>query len=631
MKEIIVTKEDKCVGCNKCIAKCPISLANIAYLKDNENKVKVDQDKCIHCGQCIDVCDHEARDYNDDTEQFIKDLKQGKRITVIAAPAIYCNFTNYTNLFGYLSQLGVKGFYDVSYGADITTWAYLKAIKEYNLTSIIAQPCPAIVNYIQKFRPSLIKNLAPVHSPMMCMAIYLKKHLNINNDIAFLSPCIGKIDEINDSNTHGIIKYNVTYKKLKQYIDDNKINLFQYTQKDFDNISGIGVVFSRTGGLKENVHYHNQNVFVRQIEGQEHFKHYLDEYDQRVLTNKPVPQLVDILNCLYGCNLGTGTCKDKSLDDIDIQFNEIKKEKQQQQEKGLFKKQYDLFKKFDKELKLNDFKRNYNNHQIQQHTLNQKELNDIYNKLHKEKLEDRKINCFACGYGNCEKFAEAVSLNINHLGNCIDYNKKEVTIEKEHIEEKHRETTLALEKVEIMNKQQIEQTSNLNNHVNNVSTAINEVAVGSMENAKSVENISSEIYTVTNDVTGLKESVEDIRIKVNEFIKASDEIVAISSQTNLLSLNAQIEAARAGEHGRGFAVVAEEVKKLAEQTKEVTNSTKKHEEQILQQINAILNIANNLEGKMNLVSSEAINISATVEEVTAKCQEIADTMNNLKK
>lgn len=75
--EVITIQEERCTGCNKCIANCPVQYANIAYKVNGENKVKVNQSRCIHCGQCIEVCDPKARDYYDDTASFLNDLKKG--------------------------------------------------------------------------------------------------------------------------------------------------------------------------------------------------------------------------------------------------------------------------------------------------------------------------------------------------------------------------------------------------------------------------------------------------------------------------------------------------------------------------------------------------------------------------
>ncbi|MHB8064700.1 MAG: methyl-accepting chemotaxis protein [Ruminiclostridium sp.] len=83
-------------------------------------------------------------------------------------------------------------------------------------------------------------------------------------------------------------------------------------------------------------------------------------------------------------------------------------------------------------------------------------------------------------------------------------------------------------------------------------------------NIKSVQ-VSDTTNKVSTNISELSNSMKEIQ-------KILKIMIGISEQTNLLSLNANIEAARAGEAGRGFAVVANEVKKLAEQSKEFTSN-----------------------------------------------------------
>lgn len=80
------------------------------------------------------------------------------------------------------------------------------------------------------------------------------------------------------------------------------------------------------GGLKENVYWFcGEEVFIRQIEGEKHAYHFLEEYKKRVLTGKELPFMIDALNCSQGCIYGTGIEQEKAeTDDILYALQAIK-------------------------------------------------------------------------------------------------------------------------------------------------------------------------------------------------------------------------------------------------------------------------------------------------------------------
>lgn len=630
-KSPITVSKEKCIGCNKCIRTCPILGANVTITEGGMSKVYIDEEKCIGCGECVKVCKHGARDFIDSTGEFFKDLKDGKKIAVIAAPSIVVNIKNYKKFFGYLKFLGVSIIYDVSFGADITTWAYLKVMKENNISSLISQPCPIVVNYVEKYKPELIKYLAPIHSPMMCTAVYLKKYKNIQEDIAFLSPCIGKLIEINDMNTGGYVRYNVTYKKILDYLKDNNVNLNNYDEVGFDNVpASLGSVYSLPGGLKANVKARNEEIHVLQVEGHKDAIEYLNKYSDRVKANKFLPNLMDILNCKNGCNIGTASLDNLTEYDIQYRFHNMKVEKLKEKS-SLFKKKIKAIDEyFDKNLNLNDFVRNYSVQKVKKIIEpTEKDYENIFNEMMKTTTLGREFNCSACGYGTCKEMAKMIFNGINTKENCIYYVKKKINMEYDELEEKNEKIKNSVNQVTMLADERQRKSDKIINFANTLLTAMNEVSKGNEESASAIQDIVEELKSIMNISSQLKENIHQIDKKVDKFTDSSNSIVAISEQTNLLSLNAAIEAARASEHGKGFAVVADEVKKLAEQSKTTAQSTKKEEDEMTQSILKVTEIADSLQSKMDNINNDILTISETIQEISAKSQEIVSGSERL--
>lgn len=137
------------------------------------------------------------------------------------------------------------------------------------------------------------------------------------------------------------------------------------------------------------------------------------------------------------------------------------------------------------------------------------------------------------------------------------------------------------------------------------------------------------------DVT-LNASIEDSR-QIEKIGNLTADILGIASKTNLLALNASIEAARAGEAGKGFAVVAEEIRQLADSSKETAGNIQQISESVVAAVMTLAENAGNLVKFINdrvmpdyeileRTGEQYLNDSITVDQMMS---EMRDSMENI--
>ena len=630
---VIEIDEEKCINCYACIAACPVKYC----MNGSGEKLIVNHDQCIGCGNCIAACHHDARLPVDDIERFFADLKQGQKIIAIAAPAVASVFPgdNYLRLNGWLKSLGVASMLDVSFGAELTVFSYVKYIKGKKTKTVIAQPCPAIVSYIEIYYPNLLPYLAPADSPMLHSLKMIREYYPKYNNykIAVISPCIAKKREFEET---GFGDYNITMLALKKYIEREHIGLSGFPAVEYEGARAErAVTFSAPGGLLDTAERFVPGIRrnTRKIEGVHTIYPYLKDIAHNV-DNPDIefPMLIDCLNCEFGCNGGPGTGNaHKSLDELETPVRRrsaaMEKKINPAKLKILYKKYHQTLSRY---WKPGLYRRTYQNHS-ENYTLqrpNETQLKEVFKKM-KKFTDDDLYDCPSCGYGSCKSMATAIFNKLNKPDNCAHYTLQLLEEEKKttvYINKQLKEhISRALAVIESI----VHLVENLNSSINMQAEAVDhssQVTGDMLGSIKGTSDISRQkrdsVKKLIEDAAKVQEAMKEtiqafhsISESVDGIASAIKIISSIAASTNLLSINAAIEAVHAGEAGRGFAVVADEIRSLSESTRENSRDISQTLSNIISGINTTAKRSEDAGDLINGISDEINDFAGTMTEL----------------
>jgi len=413
--KIILTSKARCRDCYRCLRACPVKA-----IKMKGGQAYVEESRCVLCGTCVRECPQKAKSIRSDTERAAGYIKDGFYTAVSLAPSFAAIYSDWRlkRIVSALRRLVFNYIAETAIGAQITAELTAALCGERNKT-LIASACPAVVNYIEKYRQEMIPALAGVVSPMIAHAKAIiaklsKEKKREEYKIIFIGPCAAKKKEAEREEFAGFIDAAITFDELDEWLERENINLNECEESDFDEISpNRARLFPLEGGLIKTAALETDMLDseILAISGFDEIENALEVLNSNSGLDSKI-KIIEPLFCVKGCINGPGA---------------VLTEKS-----GIFGRKNSIIEYYGSgaarknKIKVSpaDFKASYRHFKIEDpQDISEEDIKSVLEKTGKLNIEDE-LNCGACGYNSCRDKAVAVIRGMAELEMCMPYMRK---------------------------------------------------------------------------------------------------------------------------------------------------------------------------------------------------------------
>lgn len=413
-KTVVYTVAANCQDCYRCVRVCPVKAISVI-----DGQAYVEDELCIQCGTCVRECPQGAKTIRSGLDH-VKDLiNSDKKVAVSLAPSFVAAFPlkDSRKMPSALKKLGFQYVSETAEGAQYVTE---KSFHKFQTDQAgqtrqtgISSACPAVVSYIEKYRPEHIDNLIAVVSPMIAHGRLLKQRLGNDWAVVFIGSCAAKKGEADREEYKGTIEGVLTFTELLAWMDEEGIILENCQESNFDNEAFLANarLFPIQGGMLKagDIEWDGTDSDVIHISSAEDVIGILD-----LPADDWSFKWVEPLFCAGGCINGPGFPKGRNLfarkqDVISYAKNTSASEKK---ENSPIQGEIDYEATFSAKQSRKKDKE-----------VSEEVIQDILEKTGKSDPLAQ-LNCGACGYKSCRDNAIAVAKGMAETEMCVSYMRR---------------------------------------------------------------------------------------------------------------------------------------------------------------------------------------------------------------